>query len=256
MPLFSKFLLLTSGLLVLASTVGADTTSLSNSAHPLQPSHLPWTWNNTSSVPDRPVSTTITPTNESKSTFVITVGDGGELVFSPPSLNASVGSVITFNFLASNHTLTQSNLTSPCLYDGGFDSGFRQFNPTNTSGKHIVEFKVQTKDPQWFFCAQRLRKSHCHAGMVFSLNPGGNHSSFMHNAHTTIAAEPQSTLFCSEHASDQSTPNATATAAPSGTISAKVGPNSTIMSPPISNSGSRKPVIELGLVAVFYVLFM
>ncbi|KAF1357339.1 hypothetical protein EJ07DRAFT_36946, partial [Lizonia empirigonia] len=145
-------------------------------------------------------------------TFVVTVGDQGELVFSPPSLNASIGSVVAFNFLASNHTLTQSTLVNPCLYNGGFDSGFKQFNPTNISGKHVIRFKVQTESPQWFFCAQRMKGSHCHAGMVFSLNSGGNHSSFVQNARTAITAEPQPTLVCSQPASNQTTPNSTATA--------------------------------------------
>ncbi|KAF1353037.1 hypothetical protein EJ07DRAFT_66219, partial [Lizonia empirigonia] len=116
------------------------------------------------------------------STFVVTVGNQGELAFSPSSLNASIGSVIAFDFLALNHTLTQSNLRDPCSSNGGFDTGFRQFNPLNVSGKSVVEFEVQTNDPQWFFCAQSIKLSHCHAGMVFSLNPGGNHSKFVQNA--------------------------------------------------------------------------
>jgi hypothetical protein len=192
---------------------------------------------------------------EPNSTFIVNVGDRGELVFSPPSLNASVGSIIAFNFLASNHTLTQSNLSNPCLYNGGFNSGFKQSNPANISGKYVIEFEVQTQDPQWFFCAQRVKASHCNEGMVFSLNPGGEYSRFLQNARSTITADPQPTLTCPLPASDQYLPNSTVVAPSTGTISANIGPSS-VISPPILNSGNEKPAIELGLLASLYVLFL
>ncbi|KAI1559397.1 serine-threonine rich protein, partial [Pyrenophora tritici-repentis] len=47
-------------------------------------------------------------------TTTVTVGEAGKLVFSPSSLNATIGSVIAFNFLGLNHTLTQSELWDPC----------------------------------------------------------------------------------------------------------------------------------------------
>ncbi|KAF2633006.1 hypothetical protein BU25DRAFT_309881, partial [Macroventuria anomochaeta] len=144
-----------------------------------------------------------------KATSTVDVGGRAELVFSPSSLNASVGSIIVFNFLASNHTLTQSTLSSPCQYNGGFDSGFRQFNPANISGKFVIEYEVQKEDPQWFFCAQSVKASHCHAGMVFSLNPGGAHPVFLQNAHSAVTAKIQPTLACQQPTSDQPSHNRT-----------------------------------------------
>lgn len=111
------------------------------------------------------------PTPTSADILDITVGAAGRLIFSPESANAPVGSTLRFNFLGLNHTLTQSTLRHPCKADGGFDTGFRQFNPLNVSGRFVVDFRVRHREAQYFFCAQTgPQRSHCQAGMVFSLN--------------------------------------------------------------------------------------
>jgi hypothetical protein len=102
--------------------------------------------------------------------LTVTVGEGGNLAFAPSSLNLSIGSIIAFNFLGLNYTLTESSLRNPCERNGGFDTKFRQFNPTNTSGKFIVEYEVVDRNPRWFFCVQTRLRPYCQAGMVFSLN--------------------------------------------------------------------------------------
>ncbi|KAF2650675.1 hypothetical protein K491DRAFT_707444 [Lophiostoma macrostomum CBS 122681] len=133
------------------------------------------------------------PWNESNSTrptSTVIVGAGGQLVFSPPTVNASIGTVISFDFLSLNHTLTQSEFSNPCQANGEFDTGFRQFNPANVSGSFVVEYEVTALEPQWFFCAQTLKKSHCHAGMVFSLNSGGAQKQFLHNALSAVVTKP------------------------------------------------------------------
>ncbi|PVH90696.1 hypothetical protein DM02DRAFT_483865, partial [Periconia macrospinosa] len=109
----------------------------------------------------------------------VTVGAGGALKFSPSSIDADVGTMISFNFLALNHTLTQSSLSHPCKAGGKFDTGFKQFNPQNISGEFVVLYEILSTEPQWFFCAQT---SHCRSGMVFSVNPGGLHKQFVENA--------------------------------------------------------------------------
>ncbi|KAF2194734.1 hypothetical protein K469DRAFT_509556, partial [Zopfia rhizophila CBS 207.26] len=101
----------------------------------------------------------------------ILVGAAGKLAFNPDSISVSRGTILRFNFLGINHTLTQSTLDHPCTSNAQFDTGFRQFNPTNSSGKFLLEFEVDTDQPQWFYCAQELPISHCNSGMVFSLNP-------------------------------------------------------------------------------------
>jgi plastocyanin len=115
----------------------------------------------------------------------VIVGAGNNLTFTPNTIDAGIGDIIKFTFLALNHTLTQSSLELPCTNLGGFSTGFNQFNPQNISGQYLVEYLIKTLDPQWFFCAQTKPKSHCRAGMVFALNPGSQMSSFMSAATET-----------------------------------------------------------------------
>ena len=174
--------------------------------HPTLTPHLPWametsqpsrTIGSAGSQPHMHWSTGTVPHSDiAQPTATIVVGDEGKLVFSPPSLNASIGTTISFNFLALNHTLTQSRFQDPCLSNGGFDSGFNQFNPSNISGRFVVEYKVTNDNPQWFFCAQIAPRPHCKAGMVFSLNPRGLQSQFLSRA----MAKTTSTAPSHEHA--------------------------------------------------------
>jgi hypothetical protein len=98
----------------------------------------------------------------------------------PNQLNANVGDHIIFKFGALNHTLTQSTLENPCARVGRFDSGFDQFNPTDRKGLTLA-LTVNSLEPQWFFCRQDYPSSHCHAGMVFALNPGDKMGTFLAN---------------------------------------------------------------------------
>jgi plastocyanin len=127
-----------------------------------------------------PTSTGSPQTN----THSVTVGAAGRLVFSPPRLNVTVGDTVIFEFLALNHTLTQSSLPNPCIHNpnGGIDTGFKQYNPSNTSGKFLVEYHVESSSPQWFFCSQTRNISHCNNGMVFALNPGTKFGAFLQAA--------------------------------------------------------------------------
>ncbi|OAT07639.1 serine-threonine rich protein [Blastomyces gilchristii SLH14081] len=107
-------------------------------------------------------------------------GDGGN-TFEPNRLNANLGDQMIFKFLHRNHTLTQSSLRHPCTSQHQLDTGFTQFNPTGRTGT-MVSFTVNSLDPQWFFCRQTDPESHCHAGMVFALNPGDQMDEFLRNA--------------------------------------------------------------------------
>lgn len=145
-----------------------------SSSHGSFIAHLPWGLNTT-----QIWSATSSVTPPPRTTATVTVGVGGQLAFDPSSLSASVGTVIAFNFLGTNHTLTQSELENPCHGNGNFDTGFNQFNPANISGRFVVEYEVKTENSQWFFCAQTAKRAHCQAGMVFSLNPKEMHSRFL-----------------------------------------------------------------------------
>jgi plastocyanin len=130
---------------------------------------------------------TATSYNETQQIVDVVVGAQGKLAFNPESVTVLPGTLLRFDFLGRNHTLTQSSLEHPCLNSSGFDSGFNQFNPQNLSSRFAVELRVQSADPQWFFCAQNLPRSHCAAGMVFSLNPGGLIDEFVSNVRVTPA---------------------------------------------------------------------
>ncbi|KAF2197903.1 hypothetical protein GQ43DRAFT_336111, partial [Delitschia confertaspora ATCC 74209] len=120
--------------------------------------------------------------NLTKQVVEILVGAAGQLVFNPEYVNVSKGTVLRFNFLGLNHTLTQATLSNPCERSTQLDTGFQQFNPMNVSGRFLVDFEVYSEDPQWFHCSQSIPRSHCNSGMVFSLNPGDKHGDFVHNA--------------------------------------------------------------------------
>lgn len=141
----------------------------------------------------------------------IVVGASGLLTFNPESVTVLTGTVLRFNFLGLNHTLTQSSLTHPCMNSTLFDTGFQQFNPSNISGKFIVDYEVKNQEPQWFYCAQSYPKSHCENGMLFSVNPGDKLRNFSENAKPPlgIASASSCTAGRSHYASSSGRPEAT-----------------------------------------------
>lgn len=255
---------------VLAFTTCQSTIITRSYIHPSLVPHLPWAVNNTqpilssgtsihpgwsggltqATLATNTASGTSTALRSLRPTETVTVGDAGKLVFSPSSLNASVGSVIAFNFLGSNHSLTQSELFNPCQSNGGFDTGFKQFNPTNVSGRFVVEIEVVSGHPKWYFCAQNVRKSHCEAGMVFSLNPGGKHSQFLSNALAAIDTTSGIPDIACQLPTLAPTHNIS-TISPTGTVSARVGATSAAILPPISNIGSTIRASTFGLLLIF-----
>jgi len=102
-------------------------------------------------------------------TFEVLVGKDAGLTFQPSVVNAKVGDVISFQFLAKNHTVTQSTFASPCVPKAdGVDSGY-QFVPGGASTIPAWSITINNASaPLWFFCAQG---PHCKAGMVFAVNP-------------------------------------------------------------------------------------
>jgi len=103
----------------------------------------------------------------------IVVGGAAGLVFTPPSINAEIGDLVTFIFQSKNHTVTQSGFAAPCsllqnatINAVGFDSDYVPV------GANATEFpawtiEVTAKAPIWFYCKQG---NHCQQGMVGSIN--------------------------------------------------------------------------------------
>jgi plastocyanin len=106
--------------------------------------------------------------------FQVQVGQGG-LTFNPSQVQAKDGDSITFNFVAKNHTVTQSSFANPCQRQAsplGVDSGHRPI-PADAAEAATVDkvWKITVANatgPLWFYCAQG---NHCQQGMVFAVNP-------------------------------------------------------------------------------------
>ena len=83
--------------------------------------------------------------------------------------------MVLFNFMAKNHTLTQSTFPKPCnKMMGGIDSGFM---PNDGMGAPpTMMLQVNSTEPIWFYCRQKKPMPHCGAGMTFSINPTGEKS--------------------------------------------------------------------------------
>lgn len=129
-------------------------------------------------------------TNLIGTSHLVDVGAGGDFLFNPNQIDASVGDVLIFRFLESNHTVTQSSFEQPCMPSSGFDSGFRYYNPRNQTGviNQVALFLVRDTEPVWFFCRQGIPQSHCAAGMVFGLNVGDKLGQFVANARSSSAS--------------------------------------------------------------------
>lgn len=118
------------------STTGNTTTASPTPSSTLNPNVT--TISTTVTISGQPHSTvygsfpgSAAPTAVAASVHVISVGKAGSLAFDPPHVQAQVGDTLVFQFLAKNHTVTQSSFADPCVRLGqnnssvqpGFDSG-------------------------------------------------------------------------------------------------------------------------------------
>jgi len=105
-------------------------------------------------------------------TINVMVAQNGTLTFTPSSVTANEGDVIAFQFLAGNHTVTQSTFTDPCTMlttpSPGIDSGFQPVSADATMVPQYSFSVTNASSPLWFYCRQGR---HCEAGMVFAVNP-------------------------------------------------------------------------------------
>ena len=89
-------------------------------------------------------------------TQTISVGGNGALAFSPSNITAQDGDTIVFQFLAKNHTVTQSTFNTPCVNfsDNGLDSGFQPVPANPTSVMQFSFNMTNVTGPLWFYCRQ------------------------------------------------------------------------------------------------------
>ncbi|KAH8094561.1 hypothetical protein BXZ70DRAFT_364654 [Cristinia sonorae] len=175
---------------------------------------------------------------------------GGVFQFIPPWFNATVGSVITFNFsgVPGNHSVTQSSFSDPCTQlDTGFSSGFLFIPPNSTEGFPTWNVTVLSEDPVYFFCAQPAGPAgpHCFNGMVGGINiADDNFTSFQNNAKGLLANWTASTLVPAVPTGALSGSGAAASAAPlvTGSFVAVDAPTGSLsVSPSASGTGGSSP---------------
>ncbi|KAH6879725.1 hypothetical protein BKA70DRAFT_1239210 [Coprinopsis sp. MPI-PUGE-AT-0042] len=156
-------------------------------------------------------------------TFDVAVGPGGELVFDPPTVEATPKS----------HSATQSTFDTPCapLADG-FSS---QVVTTEAEGEEVRPFTIPTDydgtAPIWFYCGVG---QHCQNGMVFAVNAPAAPSNRSFEAFQAAArgeAPPS--------ASASGSPSGSASGSPSGSSTRAAGSGtSSAGAPGASNSGA------------------
>jgi plastocyanin len=187
----------------------------------------------------------------------IIVGAQGRLAFNPGSVTVLPGTILRFDFLSQNHTLTQSSFNHPCSNVSGIDTGFNQFNSLNSTGKFTIDYYVNSSQPQWFFCAQNLPRSHCAAGMVFSLNPGGLIESFENNAKTPVSLNNSTISTAASYCHGITRAYTSGSFAETSTAPSRSSPSSLTTSRvvEISNNGYIKsfPVLLLTLIATIVI---
>lgn len=103
------------------------------------------------------------------------VNNATGLKFWPENIKAEVGSMVQFQFLAGNHTVTQSNFDDPCKplheVNPSVQGIFSSFMPVMASAEkgELPVFTVMINDtkPMWFYCSQG---PHCEKGMSMVIN--------------------------------------------------------------------------------------
>jgi len=111
----------------------------------------------------------------------VTVGANSTVTFTPDTIDGVVnGDIVSFQFVAGNHTATQSSFTDPCtpftppgqLHT--LDSGFEPVAAGSANWPTYNFTVTNLTGPLWFHCAQTSPKDHCQLGMVFAINPTAN----------------------------------------------------------------------------------
>lgn len=128
-------------------------------------------------------------------TWVVTVAKNGSLTYSPNKIVAQPGEFVQFQFLAGNHTVTQSTFDQPCqpisMHSNvtGFHSGFLPAAASAAMGMvPTYTIQINNTNPLWLYCAQGR---HCENGMVMVINePAANASRTLEN-YKSLAAQAQ-----------------------------------------------------------------
>lgn len=116
--------------------------------------------------------------------------NNGSLTFSPDRITAAEGSMVQFQFMGGNHTVTQSTFDQPCVplnvanpaaTTAGVFSGYVPVAASANMGQRpVFTIMVNSTAPMWLYCQQG---PHCQRGMamVINENPTANASRTLEN---------------------------------------------------------------------------
>jgi plastocyanin len=130
-------------------------------------------------VADRdPLATGFTNTPPAVSVQAVQVAsNNGSLTFSPDRITAAEGSMVQFQFMGGNHTVTQSTFDQPCVplnvanpaaTQAGIFSGYVPVAASANQGQRpVFTIMVNSTAPMWLYCQQG---PHCQRGMAMVIN--------------------------------------------------------------------------------------
>ncbi|GAB1312779.1 Cupredoxin [Madurella fahalii] len=131
-------------------------------------------------------------------TWVVSVARDASLTFSPNRISAQPGEFVQFQFLAGNHTVTQSTFDRPCQPIAmnsnvtGFHSGFLPVAASAAMGMiPTYTIQINSTNPLWVYCAQGR---HCGDGMVMVINEPANNTERTLERYRELAAQAQTVL--------------------------------------------------------------
>ncbi|CEJ79959.1 hypothetical protein VHEMI00168 [[Torrubiella] hemipterigena] len=101
------------------------------------------------------------------------------LKYFPEKITAKPGTMVQFQFLGGNHTVTQSNFDNPCIplhkadsSKQNFASGFQPVAAGESKGQlPVFTIKINDTKPIWVYCGQG---PHCMKGMAMVINEASN----------------------------------------------------------------------------------
>ncbi|KAK3990745.1 hypothetical protein QBC44DRAFT_264213 [Cladorrhinum sp. PSN332] len=171
-------------------------------------------------------------------TWVVTVAQNGSLTYSPNKISAQPGEFVQFQFLAGNHTITQSTFDNPCqpvamhTNATGFHSGFQPVAASANMGMiPTYTIQINNTNPLWLYCAQGR---HCENGMAMVINePATNPNRTLEN-YKKLAANAQTVLPGNATVGGGTTGS---TDSPTGTTGSD-SPTSSQSSPPTVTAGA------------------
>ncbi|KAL3442705.1 Cupredoxin [Aspergillus insuetus] len=127
----------------------------------------------TPTTPEDPSTTAAARAN----THTVVAALGGSLTFSPDNVQAEIGDVVEWHFLAANHSVAQSDFANPCVplddsssssaSPSGFFPGFEFVTTPGTQAPNVFQITITDSNPIWYYCPQG---THCQAGMSGVIN--------------------------------------------------------------------------------------